>query len=246
MKFTVLTLFPEIVSAFFNASIMAKAVDRGLINYELVNVRDFAFDKHKTCDDVTYGGGAGMLMLPEPLARALDSVEAKSKHVVFPSPSGCTFTQDDALRLAKKDEIVLLCGRYEGVDQRIIDEYVDEELSVGDYVLSSGEVATLVIVDAVYRLLEGVISPSSLESESFVDYLLEYPQYTRPAVFRGVGVPDVLLSGHHANIEKWRQRKRIEKTYINRPDLIEKSRKMNAWTSENDRILEELINERDY
>ena len=112
--------------------------------------------------------------------------------------------------------------------------------------LSSGEVATLVIVDAVYRLLEGVISPSSLESESFVDYLLEYPQYTRPAVFRGVGVPDVLLSGHHANIEKWRQRKRIEKTYINRPDLIEKSRKMNAWTSENDRILEELINERDY
>lgn len=246
MKFTILTLFPEIVSAFFNASIMAKAVDRGLITYEFVNIRDFAFDKHKTCDDVTYGGGAGMLMLPEPLACALDSVDAKYKHVVFPSPSGRTFTQDDAIRLAKKDEIVLLCGRYEGVDQRIIDEYVDEEVSVGDYVLSSGEVASLVVVDAVYRLVEGVISSSSLENESFVDYLLEYPQYTKPAVFRGRCVPEVLLSGHHANIEKWRHRKRIEKTYTNRPDLIEKSRKSDAWTRENDMILEEFINERDY
>jgi len=246
MKFTVITLFPEIVSAFFNASIMAKAVDRGLVDYELINIRDFAFDKHKTCDDITYGGGAGMLMLPEPLARALDATNAKCKHVVFPTPSGRIFTQADALRLAKKDEVVLLCGRYEGVDQRIIDEYVDEELSVGDYVLSSGEVATLVLIDSVYRLIEGVISSSSLESESFVDYLLEYPQYTRPAVFRGMSVPDVLLSGHHANIEKWRHRKRIEKTYTNRPDLIEKARKINAWTSENDRILEEFINERDY
>lgn len=246
MKFTVLTLFPEIVSAFFNASIMAKAVDRGSVDYELINIRDFAFDKHKTCDDITYGGGAGMLMLPEPLARALDATNAKHKHVVFPTPSGRIFTQADALRLAKKDEVVLLCGRYEGVDQRIIDEYVDEELSVGDYVLSSGEVATLVLIDSVYRLIEGVISSSSLESESFVDYLLEYPQYTRPAVFRGMSVPDVLLSGHHANIEKWRHRKRIEKTYTNRPDLIEKARKINAWTSENDRILEEFINERDY
>lgn len=246
MKFTVLTLFPEIVSAFFNASIMAKAVDRGLVDYELINIRDFAFDKHKTCDDITYGGGAGMLMLPEPLARALDATNAKCKHVVFPTPSGRIFRQADALRLAKKDEVVLLCGRYEGVDQRIIDEYVDEELSVGDYVLSSGEVATLVLIDSVYRLIEGVISSSSLESESFVDYLLEYPQYTRPAVFRGMSVPDVLLSGHHANIEKWRHRKRIEKTYTNRPDLIEKARKINAWTSENDRILEEFINERDY
>lgn len=246
MKFTVITLFPEIVSAFFNVSIMAKAVDRGLVDYELINIRDFAFDKHKTCDDITYGGGAGMLMLPEPLARALDATNAKCKHVVFPTPSGRIFTQADALRLAKKDEVVLLCGRYEGVDQRIIDEYVDEELSVGDYVLSSGEVATLVLIDSVYRLIEGVISSSSLESESFVDYLLEYPQYTRPAVFRGMSVPDVLLSGHHANIEKWRHRKRIEKTYTNRPDLIEKARKINAWTSENDRILEEFINERDY
>ncbi|MGP1438604.1 MAG: tRNA (guanosine(37)-N1)-methyltransferase TrmD, partial [Treponema sp.] len=244
MKFTVLTLFPEIVSAFFSASIMAKAVERGIIECEFVNIRDFALDKHKTCDDVTYGGGAGMLMLPEPLARALDSVGAKDKHVVYPSPSGHVFTQDVASHLAKKDEIVLLCGRYEGIDQRIIDEYVDEELSIGDYVLSSGEVATLVVVDAVYRLIDGVISPSSLENESFVDFLLEYPQYTKPAVFRERCVPEVLLSGHHANIEKWRHKKRIEKTYINRPDLIEKSRKLNTWTSENDRILEEFINER--
>ena len=137
-----------------------------------------------------------------------------------------------------------LCGRYEGIDQRIIDEYVDEEVSIGDYVLSSGEVSALVVIDSVYRLIEGVISPSSLESESFVDCLLEYPQYTRPAIFREQSVPEVLLSGHHANIEKWRHKKRIEKTYTNRPDLIEKSRKLNTWTRENDRILEEFINDR--
>lgn len=243
MKFTLLTLFPEIVSAFFNASIMAKAVVRGLVSYNLVNIRDFACDKHKTCDDLPYGGGAGMLMLPEPLANALDSIDAHEKYVVFLTPSGKPFKQETACRLSKLDELVLLSGRYEGVDQRIIDEYVDEELSVGDYVLSSGEVASLVVVDAVYRLIDGVISSSSLVSESFVDFLLEYPQYTRPSVFRGSKVPDVLLSGHHANIEAWRLRKKIEKTLRTRPELIKEARKADSWTSLSEGLLEEIINE---
>ena len=245
MKFTLLSLFPEILFAFFNASIMQKAVNRGCISYNLVDIRDYATDKHKSCDDVPYGGGAGMLMLPEPLGRAVDAVEARDKFVIYLTPSGVPFSQEIAESLKLKNELVLLCGRYEGVDQRIIDEYVDMELSVGDYVLSSGEVAALVVVDAIYRLVDGVISPSSLVAESFVDYLLEYPQYTRPSEFQGKRVPDVLLSGHHANIENWRLRKRLEKTLKMRPDLIEKARKANSWTSQNDKILEEIIHEGD-
>lgn len=245
MKFTLLSLFPEILDAFFNASIMQKAVAKNCVSYELVNIRDYALDRHKSCDDVPYGGGAGMLMLAEPLGRALDAVEAHKKFTIYLSPSGVPFSEKIATDLSCKSELVLLCGRYEGVDQRIIDEYVDMELSIGDYVLSSGEVAALVVVDAVYRLLDGVISPSSLEDESFVDYLLEYPQYTRPGQFRGRSVPEVLLSGHHANIAKWRLRKRLEKTLKNRPDLIEKARKAESWTSQNEKILEEIINEGD-
>ena len=243
MKFTILSLFPEIINAFFDASIMKKAVASSRISYELVNIRDFAFDKHKTCDDVPYGGGAGMLMLAEPLAMSLDEVVAKDKHVVFMSPSGKSFSQEDAKRLSKLKEMVIICGRYEGIDQRIIDEYVDEELSIGDYVISSGEVAALVLIDAVYRLVDGVISPESLESESFVDFLLEYPQYTRPSEFRGRKVPSVLLSGHHANIELWRLKKRLEKTLRVRPDLIEKARLTNSWSELCESILEEIINE---
>ena len=244
MKFTVLSLFPEILSSFFNASIMQKAVRRGYVSFQLVNIRDYATDVHKTCDDLPYGGGAGMLMMPEPLSQALDAVSASCKHVIYLTPSGRSFTQEDAERLSKEDEIVLLCGRYEGIDQRIIDEYSCEEISVGDYVLSSGEVAALVVIDSVYRLVDGVISFKSLESESFVDSLLEYPQYTRPSVFRERRVPDVLLSGHHANIEAWRFRKRLEKTLLVRPDLIEKARNAKSWTSQNESILEEIINER--
>lgn len=220
MTFTVLTLFPEIVESFFTSSIMAKAVEKGLVQYNLVNIRDFAYDKHKTCDDAPYGGGAGMVLKAEPLALALDSVEAMDKRVIFPSPSGKIFNQSVALDLASEEHLVLICGRYEGIDQRIIDQYVDDEFTIGDYVLSSGEISSLVIIDSVYRLLDGVISSESLEEESFQDNLLEYPHYTRPEIFREQAVPPVLMSGNHAEIERWRMKKRVEKTKRNRPDLL--------------------------
>lgn len=219
MKITVLSLFPEILDSFFHSSIMQKAIDKGLISYNSVNIRDFAFDRHKSCDDIPYGGGAGMILKPEPLALALNSVDAKSKRVIYPSPSGRVLTQSLAWELSKEQELIFVCGRYEGVDQRIIDLYVDDEISIGDYVLSSGEVATLVIVDSLYRLIEGVISKESLEEESFTDLLLEYPLYTRPPLFEGLEVPEVLISGHHQKIKEWRLKKRIEKTQKNRPDL---------------------------
>ena len=243
MRFDVLTLFPEIPEAFFKTSIMAKAVEKGIISCNLVNIRDFAFDKHCSCDDIVYGGGAGMLLLPEPLSLALDSVNASSKRVIYVTPSGKPFSQELAKELSSEEELVFVCGRYEGIDQRIIDEYVDDEISVGDYVMSSGELAALVIIDAVYRLIDGVISGESLEEESFSGFLLEYPQYTRPRNFKGREVPEVLLSGHHLNIHKWRLKKRIEKTLKTRPDLIEKARNCGMWTKDAEKILKEFENE---
>ena len=222
MKFEVLSLFPEIIDSFFTSSIMAKAVEKGIIDYSSVNIRDFATDRHKTCDDAPYGGGAGMVLKPEPLAAALNSVDGKRKRVIYPSPSGIAFDQNQAKRLSGYDELVFICGRYEGIDQRIIDLYVDEEISIGDYVISSGEISTLVIIDAIYRLLEGVISGESLVEESFTDGLLEYPHYTRPFDFHGMTVPEVLISGHHSKINEWRKNERIRKTRKNRPDIIDK------------------------
>jgi len=242
MRFDVLTLFPEIPAAFFGASIMAKAVERGIISYNLVNIRDFAHDKHRTCDDIPYGGGAGMLLLPQPLALALDSVQANCKRVIYLTPCGKPFTQCYAEQLAQEDALVLICGRYEGIDQRIIDEYVDDEISIGDYVMSSGELATLVLIDTVYRLIDGVISKASLSEESFSDGLLEYPQYTRPQIFRGRAVPDVLLSGHHERIRKWRLSQRIKKTLIMRPHLLADIQNSPYWTEEAELILQELKN----
>jgi tRNA (guanine37-N1)-methyltransferase len=199
---------------------MAKAVEKGVVSYANINIRDFALDKHRTCDDAPYGGGAGMILKPEPLAAALDFVGAGEIRTLYPSPSGRPFTQNYAENLAAERELVFICGRYEGIDQRVLDLYVDDEISVGDYVLSSGEIASMVIIDAVYRLLAGVITPESLEEESFVRGLLEYPQYTRPEVFRNLRVPDILLSGHHANIRKWRQEQGILKTRKYRPELL--------------------------
>ncbi len=222
-RITVLTLFPELVEQYFATSIVGKAVSRGALNPEVVNIRDFATDRHRSCDDAPYGGGAGMVLLPEPLGRALDSVDAEHRHVVFPSPSGTPFTQTVAQRLSEKEGLVLICGRYEGIDQRIIDLYVDEELSIGDYVLSSGELASMVMIDAVYRLREGMLRPESISDESFQDGLLEYPHYTRPEEYQGRRVPDVLMSGHHAKIAAWRRRQKLIKTAHNRRDLLERA-----------------------
>ena len=208
------------VRGFFTNSIMARAVKSGLVSYNIVDWRQYAEDKHHKCDDSPFGGGAGMVIKPEPLFKALDRIDAMNKRVVYASPSGKRLTQDYARQLSREPELVFICGHYEGIDQRIIDRYVDDEICIGDYVISSGEVATLVIIDAVYRLIDGVITDSSLDEESFTGPLLEYPQYTRPETYCGMSVPDILLSGHHANIEKWRLQKRLEKTLSNRPDLL--------------------------
>jgi len=220
MRISVLSLFPGILEGFFTSSIMARAVERGIVGYDLVDIRDFATDKHHKCDDGTFGGGPGMLMLPGPVSRALESAGSPGCRTIFVSPGGRLFNQAYARELAGEEKLVILCGRYEGLDQRVIDKYVTDEISVGDYVLSSGEVAALVLVDAVYRLLDGVITGESLEEESFEGGLLEYPQYTRPAVYDNIRAPDVLLSGHHANIATWRLKKRLEKTLCYRPDLL--------------------------
>jgi tRNA (guanine37-N1)-methyltransferase len=220
MKIDVLTLFPGIIEAFFSESILGRAVERGFVSYRVVDIRDFATDRHRTADDAPYGGGAGMVLKPEPLGRALDSVDALHRRTVYPSPSGRPFTQAVAHELAAEEQLVFICGRYEGVDQRIIDHYVDDELTIGDYVVSSGELSALVIIDATVRLVDGVITPESLSEESFTDGLLEYPQYTRPEVYKGMRVPEVLLTGHHERIREWRRQKRIEKTRKNRSDLL--------------------------
>jgi tRNA (guanine37-N1)-methyltransferase len=247
MKYTVLTLFPEITDAYFSTSIMAKAIQRGIISYQAVNIREFAQDRHKTCDDAPYGGGPGMLMLPEPLSRALESVgvshrgKSVSHRVIYLTPSGRPFTQELALELAGEQELVLVAGRYEGIDQRVIDLYIDDEISVGDYVLSSGEVAALALIDATYRLVDKVITPESLDEESFSDGLLEYPQYTRPEIFDTMKVPEVLLSGHHENIRKWRLEKRIEKTLRLRPELIRKGRELGLFDKETNSMIDRQV-----
>ena len=258
MRYTVLSLFPEIISAYFAASIMSKAVERGIVEYRPVNIRDYALDKHHSCDDAPYGGGAGMLMLPEPLGRALEAAGARPKPsdrganpppVICLSPSGRPFTQKLARDLAAEPELILLCGRYEGIDQRIIDLYVDQEISVGDYVLSSGEAAALVLIDATYRLIDQVIRAESLREESFAGGLLEYPQYTRPEVYATLRVPEVLLSGHHEHIRRWRRRKQVEKTMTFRPELIRRGEEQGLFNMETLNLIQEVRqgeqNERD-
>ncbi len=225
MKFTVLSLFPEILQGYFDASIMHKATERGIVEYNLVNIRDFAADTHRTCDDAPYGGGAGMVLKPEPLGGALKSVMREGVRVLYVSASGTPFNQEKVKSLSAEEELILVCGRYEGIDQRIIDRYVDEEICVGDYVLSSGEVAALIVIDSVYRYCEGLINRDSLIEESFEDGLLEYPHYTRPEEYESMKVPEVLISGHHEKIKKWRLEKRVEKTLKNRPDLMESALK---------------------
>ncbi len=208
------------VEPFFTSSIMKRAVEKGIITYSIINFRDWAEGVHKKADDIPYGGGAGMVIMPEPLSKALDSIAAKGKRVVFPTPSGRLLDQSYAESLSQEDELVFICGHYEGIDQRVIDEYVTDEISIGDYVLSSGETAAIVVIDALYRLIDGVIAAESLVDESFSSYLLEYPQYTRPERYCNKTVPDVLLSGHHSHITQWRTDRRLEKTMHSRPDLL--------------------------
>ena len=222
MKFSVLTLFPEMMAA-LGESIIGRAIDKGIIETEYVNIRDFAENKHNRVDDYPYGAGGGMVMQPGPIYRAYKSVAGENKpHVVYMSPQGSVLNQCKAKELATYEHLVILCGHYEGVDERIIEEIVDEEISIGDYVLTGGELPAMVLIDTVSRMIEGVLDSSETASvESHYDGLLEYPQYTRPPEFMGREVPEILLSGHHANIEKWRRERSLEITRKNRPDLLE-------------------------
>lgn len=218
MKIDILTLFPEMFDGFLNTSIIKRAREDMHVSINVHNFRDYSLDKHNRVDDYPYGGGAGMVLMCEPIFRAIESIKTDESLVIMLSPTGKVFKQSVAIDLSKEKHLILLCGHYEGFDERI-KTIVDMELSIGDYVLTGGEVPAMVITDAITRLIPGVITSESLDSESFNDGLLDYPNYTRPEVFRGMRVPEVLLSGHHKNIEKYRYEERIRKTRENRSDL---------------------------
>ena len=227
MNFHILTLFPEMVMDGLSTSIIGRAQSKGLLSVEAINIRDFAENKHNRVDDYTYGGGAGMLMQAGPVYGAYQSVadKAKSKpRVIYLSPQGQTFSQSMAEEFAKEEELIFLCGHYEGIDERVLEEIVTDYVSIGDYVLTGGELPAMVMIDAISRLIPGVLHTDvSAEFESFQDNLLEYPQYTRPEEWHGKKVPEILLSGHHANVEKWRREQSIIRTAERRPDLLEKA-----------------------
>jgi tRNA (guanine37-N1)-methyltransferase len=224
MIFTILTLFPGIFESPLNESLIKKAREKGLLEFNIVNIRDFAADTHRTCDDAPFGGGAGMVMKVEPVRYAMTHVrnEIPEERFVLLTPDGKRFDQESAARFARFPHLALLCGRYEGVDERIR-ALVDEEVSIGDYILSGGETAALVVVDAVSRLVPGVLgNEASPVDESFAQGLLEYPQYTRPRAFMGMEAPEALLSGNHEEIRKWRRKESIKRTILRRPDLMER------------------------
>ena len=222
MKFDILTLFPEMFKA-LDESVIGKAKEKKLIEINLINIRDFSKDKHKKVDDTPYGGGAGMVMMPDVVYDAYSSIkDREDAKVIYLSPQGKKLNQKEVKDLSKENHLILLCGHYEGIDQRVLDEIVDEEISIGDYVLTGGEIPAMVLIDSVSRYVRGVLNEESIEEESFSNNLLEYPQYTRPEEFRGKRVPEVLLSGHHENIKKWREEKSLEVTKIKRPDLLNK------------------------
>jgi tRNA (guanine37-N1)-methyltransferase len=247
LRVEVLTLFPEMIEQSLGHSILKRAQEKGLLSVQVHNLRDFTTDKHKVADDIPYGGGAGMVMKAEPILRAVDArrAEARSQgddiRLVFPSPHGRPFTQRDARSFAAEPRrIVILCGHYEGVDERVREALQPEEVSVGDYVLTGGELPALVLIDAAARLVPGVLGdPESIVEESFSDSLLEYPHYTRPAEVRGMGVPEVLLSGHHEAIRLWRRKQALRATYMRRPDLI----RDRSLSREDQRLLNEIISE---
>ena len=219
MKFDVLTLFPEMFEP-LKMSIIGKAIEKKIIDINLVNIRDFSKDKHKKVDDTPYGGGAGMVIRPDVVYDAYKSVKSENAKVIYMSPQGNKLDQKKVEELSKEKHLIILCGHYEGIDQRVLDKIVDEEISIGDYVVTGGELPAMILIDSVSRYTEGVISSESRKEESFSNRLLEYPQYTRPEIFEGVKVPEILVSGHHANIEKWRKQKSIENTSKKRPDIL--------------------------
>ena len=220
MKITILTLFPEMFEP-LKTSIIGRAADSGKLDIDIVNIRDYSEDRHMKCDDYPFGGGAGMVMMPQPIASAIEAVDPNHTALrMYMSPKGVRFTQCKAVELASYSHLLLLCGHYEGVDQRVIDMFMDEEISIGDYVLTGGELPAMVVCDAVSRNVEGVLADRSLIDESFTGGALEYPQYTRPAVFRGVAVPEVLLSGNHQKVDEWRREESLKLTRRMRPDLL--------------------------
>ena len=243
MIFDILTIFPSMVAGPIGESIIGKAVERKLIEVRIVNIRDYATDSHRTTDDRPFGGGSGMVMKPGPLAAAIDSVRQAdpSARVILLSPQGRLFKQEVAFELSGQNHICLVCGRYEGVDERIRNHYVDDEISVGDFVLTGGELPALVILDAVARLVPGVLgSNESISEESFIGGLLEYPHYTRPEIFENHRVPDILLSGNHGAIRRWRRQQSLIRTWQRRPDLL----KENELSSEDRQLLAEAIQKR--
>ena len=227
MNVHVMTLCPEMIMQGLNVSIIGRAIEKGLISIEAVNIRDYAFNKHNKVDDYIYGGGAGMLMQAEPVYLCYEAIRERitsgsRPRVVYLTPQGEVFTQKKAQELAKEDDLILLCGHYEGIDERVLEEIVTDNISIGDYVLTGGELPAMIVVDAVSRLIPGVLNNDvSAEFESFQDDLLEYPQYSRPEIWHGKRVPEVLLSGHHANVEKWRHEQSVIRTRERRPDLLE-------------------------
>ncbi|WP_035425411.1 tRNA (guanosine(37)-N1)-methyltransferase TrmD [Atopobium fossor] len=242
-SYEAISVFPEVFDAYFGSSILGKAQDRGIFSFTAHNLRDWTHDRHKTVDDAPFGGGAGMLMKPAPIFEAFDAISAASNekpYVVFFTPTGTPFTQQVAERLSKKPRIVFMCGRYEGIDQRAY-SLADEELSLGDYVLTGGELACMVVVDAIVRLLPGALGDEmSAQDESFSAGLLEYEQYTRPSSYRGMNVPEVLLSGNHGKIASWRRANALERTVLRRPDLLEQA----TLSKEEELFVQQLLNTR--
>ncbi|WP_170075557.1 tRNA (guanosine(37)-N1)-methyltransferase TrmD [Paraclostridium dentum] len=228
MRFHIMTLFPEIFNSYMNESIMKRAVEKGIIEVNIYNIRDFSTNKHKKVDDYPFGGGAGMVMTPQPIydtyKHIIDKFDIKDPRVVYLTPKGKVHNQNIASEMSTFEDVILLCGHYEGIDQRIIDSIVTDEISIGDYVLTGGELPALILIDSISRLIPGVLSQNeSFEEESFKDDLLEYPHYTRPREFMGMEVPEVLLSGNHKKIDEWRHEKAIEITKERRPDLYKKA-----------------------
>ncbi len=221
MKISILTLFPEMFDGFINSSIIKRAIDKDILDIEIINIRDFSTLNNNQVDDTPYGGGAGMVMRVDIVNDAIESVRTSDSKVYLMSPAGKVFNQGMASVLSKTKHLILICGHYEGIDERITN-FIDGEISIGDYILTGGETASMVITDAVTRLIDGVITKESLDDESFNDNLLDYPTYTRPYEYKGLKVPDVLISGHHENINKWRYEERVKRTKDKRPDLLDK------------------------